>query len=121
MTGASIYDLPVMGGQLAASAAGTDGALGLHIAVVHTVDAVRLVAAARSRVALTDRLVDYVEREATERLWPDDARLLHQLLGSGQRDAAIEQYFTSVGRRWVEERLAIAVVPVQQQRVGPSP
>jgi hypothetical protein len=37
-----------------------------------------------------------------------------------QLDAAIAHYFASVGRRWDEERLAIELVEVQQQRVGPS-
>ena len=61
----------------------------LHVAVVHTVDAVRLITAATSRAALADRLAEYVRQQAEDRLWPDDARCLHRLLAEAERDATI--------------------------------
>jgi hypothetical protein len=82
----------------------------LHVAVVHTANAVHLVTAATSRAALTDRLSDYVRRRAGSQLWPNDARRLRRLLAKGQLDEAIELYFASVGERWDEERLVTSVV-----------
>lgn len=86
----------------------------LHVAVVHSVNGVRLVTAATSRVALAERLADYVRQHAGNQLWPRDARRLRRLLAAGRLDAAIETYFGSVGERWDEERLVIETVEVGQ-------
>jgi hypothetical protein len=76
---------------------------GLHTAVVYAPDGVRLVAAAPSRRALIRRIADYVERHANETLWPNDTRLVHQLLAEAAHEQAVELYFALVGERWDEE------------------
>ena len=88
--------------------------LALHLAVVHDANAVRLVTAATSRAALTERLAGYVRRHAGNQLWPRDARRLRRLLAAGQFDRVVELYFASVGERWDEERLVIETVEVGQ-------
>ena len=93
----------------------------LHVAVVHTVNAVHLIAAAASRPALIARLGDYVRRRAGSQLWPHDARRLRRLLSKGQVDEAIELYFASVGERWDEERLVTSVVEVVYNLFPPDP
>jgi hypothetical protein len=75
---------------------------------VYAPDGVRLVATASSRRALTRRIADYVERHASERLWPNDARLVHQLLGEAAHEEAAELYFALVGQRWDEEWIILA-------------
>ncbi|HEX8274536.1 MAG TPA: hypothetical protein VF615_18010 [Longimicrobiaceae bacterium] len=84
----------------------------MHVAVVHTADAVRLVAACLSRGGLTHRLAEYVRERAPHQLWPDDAGRLLGLLAGGDAGAAVELYFASVGERWDPEWLVVDTVPV---------
>lgn len=84
----------------------------MHVAVVHTADAVRLVAACLSRGGLTRRLAEYVRERAPHQLWPEDAGRLLGLLAGGDAGAAVELYFASVGERWDPEWLVVDTVPV---------
>jgi hypothetical protein len=90
----------------------------LHVAVVHTVGAVRLVAAASSQAALAKRLADYVRQHPGNQLWAREARCLRRLLAAGQLNAAIELYFTAVGKRWDEEWLVIEDIEVWEGELG---
>ena len=78
-------------------------ASGLHTAVVYSVDGVRLIATATSRPALIRRIADYVGQHANDRLWPQDAHLVHRALADAAHEAAVELYFAFVGQRWDEE------------------
>lgn len=80
------------------------------LAVVHTADAVRFSATADDRDALVQMLVEYVSRQATDRLWPRDADRVRALVERGQREAAIASYFASVGQRWDKEWLITTAV-----------
>lgn len=82
-------------------------AAALHTAVVYAPDGVRLVAVASSRRALARRIAAYVEQHASERLWPSDARLVHQLLAEAAHEQAAELYFALVGQRWDEEWIVL--------------
>jgi hypothetical protein len=94
----------------ASHAAASGGSL--HVAVVHSADAVRFVAVARSPETLAARLAEYVRREADDALWPADARRVHRPLSAGRPEGAVAAYFAAVGARWDEERLAVARVDV---------
>ena len=80
------------------------------LAVVHTADAIRFSATANDREALVELLVEYVSRQATDRLWPRDAERIRALVERGQRDAAIASYFAAVGQRWDKEWLITTVI-----------
>jgi hypothetical protein len=79
-----------------------------YTAVVYALDGVRLVAAATSRRALMQRVADYVQRHAGERLWATDARRVHQLVAGAAHEDAVEYYFAMVGQRWDEEWIILA-------------
>jgi hypothetical protein len=79
-----------------------------HTAFVYAFDGVRFTASARSRRALMERLADYVRRHAGDRLWPQDARRVDQLLDGGAHEEAVELYFAVVGQRWDEEWVVLA-------------
>jgi hypothetical protein len=83
----------------------------LHVAIVHTPDGVRFVAAALTPAALTERLAEYVRQRAAHQLWPDAARVVHDRLAAGALDQAVASYFAAVGDRWDDERLVIEAVP----------
>ncbi len=84
----------------------------MHVAVVHSADAVKLVAACVSRRGLTQRLAEYVRERAPHQLWPEDAGRLLGLLSGGDVGAAVELYFASVGERWDPEWLVVDLVEV---------
>ena len=77
----------------------------LLVAVVHTTDEVRFVAASPSRDELVRQLAAYVRQSAPHTLRTGDAAHVGALLGAGKLDAAITHYFSTVGRRWDEEWL----------------
>lgn len=83
----------------------------LHVAVVLADADVCFVAAARSPHALTRRLAAYVRERAPLNLWPEDARLVGELLDRGELEDASEHYFRTVGNRWDHERLVVTAVP----------
>jgi hypothetical protein len=86
----------------------SEGAVsGLHTAVVYAADGVRLVATAASHPALTRRIADYVQKHASDRLWPRDAYLVHQALADAAHEVAVELYFAFVGQRWDEEWIVL--------------
>lgn len=84
----------------------------MHVAVVHSADAVRLVAACLSRGGLTRRLAEYVRERAPHQLWPEDVGRLLGLLAGGEPGAAVELYFAAVGERWDPEWLVVDTVPL---------
>ncbi len=84
----------------------------MHVAVVHSADAVRLVAACVSQRGLTRRLAEYVRERAPHQLWPDDAGRLLGLLAGGDAGGAVDLYFASVGERWDPEWLVVDTVEV---------
>ena len=79
-----------------------------HTGIVYALDGARFVAAAASRRALMRRLAGYVGRHAEQRLWPDDARRVQNLLAEAAHEEAVELYFALVGERWEEEWILIA-------------
>jgi hypothetical protein len=81
------------------------------VAVVHTPDGVRFVAAALTRSALTAHLAEYVRHRAPDQLWPDAARAIHDRLAAGALDQAVASYFAAVGERWDAEHLIVETVP----------
>jgi len=85
------------------------GRLGdLLVAVVHTADAVRLVATAASRGELVRRLAGHVRRCGPDELWAGDWARARALLGGGELEAAVAHYFAKVGQRWDKEWLVTA-------------
>ena len=82
----------------------------LFIAIVHTADAVRFVAASPRMDELRRQLADYVRQRGEQALWPADAERLRALLAAGEPDAAITHYFETAGRRWDAEWLITGLV-----------
>ena len=80
----------------------------IHAAVVHTSDGVRFFAAESSAAGLTASLAEYVETNAADQLWPDDAERVKHLIGQDMLLDAIEVYFACVGERWDVERVHYA-------------
>jgi hypothetical protein len=78
-----------------------------HTPLVYALDGVRFVASAASRRALMQRVAQYVEQNAGERLWAGDARRVRQLVGDGAHEEAVELYFALVGERWDEEWIVV--------------
>jgi hypothetical protein len=74
-------------------------------AIVCAADGVRFLAIGPSRASLLARLAQYVEEQAPRKLGPVEATQVHQLLGSGALEVAVDLYFASVGGRWDEEWL----------------
>lgn len=91
----------------------------LHVAVVHGVRRVHLVAAAPSRDALTAKLADYVREHVEVQLRPVRARRVRQLLADGKAGEAVDRYFASVGERWDEEWLVRRTVELDAECSGP--
>lgn len=88
-----------------------EGAPGeLFVAVVHSADSIRFVAAATSREALVRQLAAHVWRSGQDELWADDAARVRALLARGEAEAAVEHYFATVGERWDAEWLVTARV-----------
>ena len=79
-----------------------------HTALVYALDGVRFVATATSRRVLMRRVAHYVERNADERLWANDASRVRLLLANGEHEEAVELYFALVGERWDEEWIVVA-------------
>jgi len=82
----------------------------LLVAVVHTVDTVRLVVASTCREELVRRLAGHAWRCGPDELWAEDAARVHALVADGELEAAIGHYFATVGRRWDKEWLVTAKV-----------
>lgn len=93
------------------AAAGT-----LFVAVVHSLDGVRFVAAADSRRELVMRLAEYVRQWGDHVLHQEHARHLRSLLARGEMEAAVELYFGLVGERWDDEWLVTTVVTTGARR-----
>src|SRR5215207_1395844 len=72
----------------------------LFVAVVHTADTVRLVAASSSRAELVRQLAEHVWRCGPDELWAEDAARVQALVAGGELEAAIAHYFATVGQRW---------------------
>lgn len=85
----------------------------VQIAVVSDPTRIKLITVARSRERLYGRLAAYVSREAEVQLYPELARRVRQLLGTGDCEAAIALYFASVGERWDEESLSIRTMALE--------
>jgi hypothetical protein len=90
----------------------------LFVAVVHTADNVRLVAASSSREELVRQLAEHVRRCAPDELWAEDAAHVCALVSGGDLQAAITQYFAAVGQRWDKEWLVTAKVRASGLAVG---
>lgn len=82
----------------------------LHVAVVHGIRAVHLIAVDESREALLTQIAHHVRRNAEVQLWPEDSRCVSELLTNGKVETAIELYFRRVGQRWDHEWLVVQMV-----------
>jgi hypothetical protein len=81
------------------------------MAVVHTADGVRCVAAGANAATVASGVAEYVRQRCDDVLWPDAARQVHAMLDAGDLYAAISHYFDRTGERWDEERLELLTVP----------
>ncbi len=84
----------------------------LEVGVISGPRTVHFVAAAQDRAILDARLADYVAGNASIQLFPQDAKRVHELLAKRDYSAAVELYFSAVGRRWDPEWLSIRTVQV---------
>jgi hypothetical protein len=77
------------------------------VAVVHTVDSIRFIAAAREEEALLRQVASYVAANANDRLWMADAVSVHALLAARDFEAAVRAYFTTTDTPWDRDWLVI--------------
>ena len=87
--------------------------MALFAAVVHTMDDVQLLTAGTSLEEVTGHVARYVGERAEHMLWPADAVEIHRRREEGRSSAAVELYFSHVGKRWDREYLRV-------ERVGAS-
>jgi hypothetical protein len=78
-----------------------------HVAVVHTVDSIRLIAVARDEPALLRQVAAYVAANACDRLWMQDAARVLALLSARDLEGAVRAYFAADDTPWDRDWLVI--------------
>jgi hypothetical protein len=84
----------------------------LFVAIVHTPEAVQLIAVSLDQVVVRSRLAQFVPPRPPYTLGAPDAAHVQSLLASSQEQAAVDYYFATVGRRWDSEWLVTTCVNV---------
>jgi len=79
------------------------------VAVVHTPERVRFIAAEVQPERLEHRVAQYVSENAPHVLCPIDAEIVRTFLAANRCQSAIEHYFATVGQRWDKEWLVTHV------------
>jgi hypothetical protein len=83
---------------------------GPYSATIYARDGLRFRTAANTTAALKREVARYISQRAESQLWEPDAAEVSRLLNIGAVNAAIEQYFDSVGKRWDDEWIILRSV-----------